>query len=124
MQSISVVNRGVAMRTINAKVIAVILLFGAVMPAMAGQQAEQTKVTDILPELVIRPMGVLGTAFGTGLFLFTSPVIALATIPEPHDALQQTFNDFVVSPYRYTFRRPLGTYHIEIEPEKPMPSPH
>lgn len=103
------------MRTINAIMIAVILMSCSVGPVMADRPAEQTEVAGMLPELILRPVGVLGSAFGAGLFLFTSPVIALATIPEPHDALRQTFHDFVVVPYRYTFRRPLGNYQMEID---------
>lgn len=103
------------MRTINVAIVAVMLWAVTVMPAMAEQQPQETGMMEILPELIIRPVGVLSSAFGLGLFLFTSPISALATIAEPHDALETTFHAFVVSPYRYTFRRSLGDYSLPID---------
>ncbi len=77
--------------------------------------AQETGQTGMLPELVLRPIGLLGSAFSTGLFLACAPISALATIPEPHDALGKTYHAFVVTPFRFTFQRPLGDYRLLID---------
>ncbi len=70
--------------------------------------------TDILSEFIIRPTAVLGSATGFVLFVAASPFSGLASIPEPHDAFMTTWNDFVVTPYHFAFRRPLGDYSVEL----------
>ena len=69
---------------------------------------------DILSELIIRPVAVLGSATGLALFVIASPISGLASIPEPHDAFKTTWDDFVVTPYHFAFRRPLGDYSVEL----------
>jgi len=69
---------------------------------------------DILSELIIRPVAVLGSATGLALFVIASPISGLASIPEPHDAFKTTWNDFVVTPYHFAFRRPFGDYSVEL----------
>lgn len=55
--------------------------------------------------IVVRPLGLVGTVLGTGLFVLQLPFAAI----------QGEFADparrFVVEPARYTFTRPLG--HME-----------
>ena len=69
---------------------------------------------DILSELIIRPVAVLGSATGLALFVIASPISGLASIPEPHDAFKTTWDNFVVTPYHFAFRRPLGDYSVEL----------
>ena len=69
---------------------------------------------DILSELIIRPVAVIASATGLALFVIASPVSGLASIPEPHDAFKTTWDDFVVTPYHFAFRRPLGDYSVEL----------
>ena len=63
-----------------------------------------------LPEIIIRPVGVVGSVTGVVLFIAGSPIAGLASIPEPHDAFKITYEDFVVKPFNFTFRRPLGEW--------------
>ncbi len=69
---------------------------------------------DMLSEIIIRPIAVIGSVTGLALFIAASPVSALASIPEPHDAFKTTWNDFVVTPYYFAFRRPFGDYSVEL----------
>ncbi|WP_428357198.1 hypothetical protein [Methyloprofundus sp.] len=70
----------------------------------------------ILSEIVIRPFAVLGSITGFALFVVASPFSGLASIPEPHDAFKTTWDNFVVTPYYFAFRRPLGDYSVELNP--------
>ncbi|NOQ14893.1 MAG: hypothetical protein GQ583_10520 [Methyloprofundus sp.] len=82
---------------------------------------DETEVTEsgftgnsIASEILIRPVAVLGSAAGFAFFVIASPVAALASIPEPHDAWDTTWNDLVVVPFDFAFRRPLGDYAAEL----------
>jgi len=57
--------------------------------------------------LVFRPLGLLTTIAGTGVFIGVSPFTALASIAD-HDAFHKTANIFIAAPASYTFSRPLG----------------
>ena len=70
--------------------------------------------TDKLSEIIIRPVSVVASVTGLAIFIVGSPISGLASIPEPHDAFKTTWNDFVVTPYHFTFRRPLGDYSVEL----------
>lgn len=83
-------------------------------PAMAGESRQSPGFWDILPEIIIRPMGVVASAAGVAFFVAGSPFTALASITEPHDAFSHTFDAFVKTLYRLTFRCPLGDYSLEI----------
>ena len=69
---------------------------------------------DILSEIIIRPAAVIGSITGLTLFVVASPFSGLASIPEPHDAFKTTWDNFVVTPYYFAFRRPLGDYSVEL----------
>jgi hypothetical protein len=71
-------------------------------------------LSDYLPELVLRPFGAVGNLLGLGMFVAASPITLLASIEPPHDAVAHSFNGFVLAPYRYTFRRPLGVYRFPV----------
>lgn len=70
---------------------------------------------DIFTELIFRPVSVVGSVTGLAIFVVASPVSGLASIPEPHDAFEITWNDFVVTPYHFAFRRPFGDYSVELQ---------
>lgn len=55
--------------------------------------------------LLVRPLGVMGTVVGTGLFVISLPLSALGMNPE--EAAQR----LVAEPARYTFVRPLGDFN-------------
>jgi len=60
--------------------------------------------------VVIRPVGLVATMVGGALFVGLSPLIALASIPEPHDSFEKVGGVLVGVPYAYTFVRPLGYF--------------
>ncbi len=62
----------------------------------------------MLDVLFYRPVGLIATVIGAGLFIGTSPLTALASIPAPHDAFAKTGRILVLSPATYTFVRPIG----------------
>lgn len=62
----------------------------------------------VLDVLIYRPFGVALTALGTAVFVAMSPLTALASIPEPHDAFEKTYQVLIRTPVRYTFVRPVG----------------
>ncbi len=62
----------------------------------------------MLDVLLVRPAGLVATIIGTGLYIGISPLTALASIPEPHDAFVKTGEVLILSPANYTFVRPLG----------------
>lgn len=81
----------------------------------------------ILDVLLYRPVGLAVTIIGTGLFVGMSPLTALASIPEPHDAFAKTSKILVLAPAAYTFIRPLGDrsapYHVPPYKRKPVAAP-
>ena len=83
-------------------------------PKMAVQETD-TKIGDVLPELVLRPIGILSSAAGLGFFIASLPFVAVANIPEPHNAIDYTYEAFIQTPFRFTFLRPIGTYNVPIE---------
>lgn len=67
------------------------------------------EAVDIFVDLiVIRPISVVATLVGTGLFIGLSPFAGLATIAPPHDAIVRAGNAFVALPACYAFKRPMG----------------
>lgn len=67
------------------------------------------EAVDIFVDLiVVRPVSVIATVVGTGLFIGLSPFAGLATIAPPHDAIVRAGNAFVGLPACYAFKRPMG----------------
>ena len=100
------------------KIISVFILFSLVSVACSGNAMEnQTEDQDpgMLPELIMRPAGFCGSIIGLTAFILSTPFAGLASIPEPHDAFQKTYNAFLETPFRYTFTRPLGDYSLTID---------
>ena len=84
-----------------------------------GTTTEQPPgLEDYLAEIVLRPLGAISNIVGLGLFVAASPITLLASIEEPHDAVANSFNGFVLGPYRYTFRRPIGEYRFRVNAEE------
>ena len=66
----------------------------------------------IVDLLIYRPIGLVATAVGTGLFVGFSPLTAFSQISPPHDAFEKTADFLVVAPFEHTFSRPLGEWTI------------
>ena len=67
--------------------------------------------------MMVRPFGLGMIAVGTALFVGTSPIAALASIGEPHDALQRSGEALVAAPVAFTFSRPLGDFRYKLDSE-------
>jgi hypothetical protein len=52
--------------------------------------------------LVLRPLGMAATGVGFGYFLVAGPLAA------PAGQFGEAWDFFVMSPYEFTFQRPLG----------------
>jgi hypothetical protein len=82
----------------------------------------------MLDVLFYRPVGLIATVIGTGVYIGISPLTALASIPEPHDAFVKTGKILILSPANYTFVRPLGDrsfpYKLSQGKYRPIASQH
>ncbi len=63
--------------------------------------------------VLLRPVGLVFTIVGTGLFLGFSPLTALASIAPPHDAFEIMGYALVMTPVQFTFIRPVGVKEVE-----------
>ena len=77
---------------------------------MAQAQNQQTvdPLFVMLDVVLYRPVGLVATVVGVGVFAGISPLVALASIPKPHDAFQKTAGILILAPAAYTFVRPVG----------------
>jgi len=111
-----------------------------------SQKVEEEQPGFVMMDVLFyRPVGLIATVIGTGVYIGISPLTALASIPEPHDAFVKTGKILILSPANYTFVRPLGdrsfpyklsqgkyrsiasqhdaeTYNMTVEPEQ-RPAP-
>lgn len=98
------------------------------MSCSAVAQPQSVKKADpgfvIMDILLYRPVGLLATVIGTVAFIGISPLTALASIPEPHDAFTETGKILILAPAAYTFIRPVGDrdfpYHAPRYKRKPV----
>ncbi|MBS3963457.1 MAG: hypothetical protein KGZ80_02980 [Methylomonas sp.] len=92
------------------KRIPLIGLFALLMTASHPASAhERLSFTEVLADVVFyRPAGLALTALGVGLFAATSPMLLVADQVPPHDALDDAVDVLVMTPYRFTFQRPIG----------------
>ena len=84
-------------KSLKSSLIGISMLAATATPALAADPAAAT--ADVL---VVRPITFLGTVFGVGFWLATSPFTFInGTAADNFDLLVQT-------PADYTFKRPLG----------------
>lgn len=86
------------------------LIFGGVIPTAFAQQymdTEREKPTGgmmMWDALVMRPIGIVGTAVGSVVWVISYPFAALGgNVDESTEALVQ-------EPFDWTFQRPLGEF--------------
>ena len=72
---------------------------------------------NILDIAFYRPVGLLATVIGSGLFIGLSPLTAFASISPPHDAFYRAAGILVIAPGKYTFDRPLGVFRPDPDGE-------
>ena len=98
-------------------------VFAEELPAGTVKVEKSTKIedssstittSDVLSEIIIRPVAVVASATGLAIFILASPFSGLASIPEPHDVFATTWQNFVVTPYYFAFRRPFGDYSVDL----------
>jgi hypothetical protein len=78
---------------------------------VGNAQAQVTEEVDTAPSgvamaadlLIVRPLGLVATVLGTGLFVLQLPLSLIQGEP-PNDAARK----LVVEPAQFTFSRPLG----------------
>ena len=75
---------------------------GASALATEGTRENETPV--IIDALALRPLGILGTAFGFTLWVVSVPIQA---VTRPTN-IPNTFNSMVINPARFTWVDPLG----------------
>lgn len=99
----------------NFRILLCLIVLNGVAPAAYSAEAPDSGgVWNLLPEAVLRPFGFMALLGGGAMFVACSPVTAIASIEEPHEALQNSLNGFVLAPVRYTFNRPLGDYSFKV----------
>lgn len=80
----------------------------------ASQQPTRTlDGYDIAIDLVLRPVGFVGTVAGTALYVGLSPLTLISQLYPPHDSFEKLGKLLVVQPAKYTFTRPVGDYAHE-----------
>jgi hypothetical protein len=107
-------------------VLTLLLVISLPLPATAASHAEASTTTRaqttrvirlekrddsafvLFDIIVYRPLGFAATIVGAALFVGISPFTALASIPAPHDAFEQTADILIFTPGEYTFTRPIG----------------
>lgn len=113
------------------KLISLFILL-SVMCCSAVAHSQSVEESDpgfvLLDVLLYRPVGLVVTVIGTGVFVGMSPLTALASIPVPHDAFVKTSKILILAPANYTFIRPLGDrdfpYHVPPYRYKPVATPN
>lgn len=96
----------ISKQTIVFLVIASLVLITSWSAVLAKDQLDEQSInpdTRMVGDLVlIRPLGIIGTAAGSVLFVLSWPFSALG------GNSQEAFQKMVVEPAKYTFQRPLG----------------
>lgn len=86
----------------------VFLLVFSVNASAREVKAEYDPIFAFLDVVVLRPLGLAGTVVGSAVFVGISPLTALASIAPPHDAFEKMGYMLVMTPYHFTFVRPVG----------------
>ncbi|MBN1277484.1 MAG: hypothetical protein JXA35_08315 [Deltaproteobacteria bacterium] len=89
--------------------ISTVLLFAASASAvMAKDRFDDERISPDLAMagdiLFVRPLGIVGTAVGTVLFIVSVPFSAAG------GNTKEAFKELVAEPAEYTFKRPLGKF--------------
>lgn len=85
------------------------LLVMSAVPAAAQQPPDSTVLGDRGSDmaadlLIVRPLGLVGTLIGAGLFVVALPFTV------PSGSVGDAAHEMVVRPFEYTFNRPLGDF--------------
>jgi hypothetical protein len=95
-------------RIVNSGVLVLLLMHTGLSWGLCSTDGTYGPGDALVDLLVYRPIGLVGTALGGAGFLAVSPIVALASIPPPHDAFGKTSELLVMTPAAFTFKRPFG----------------
>ena len=84
-------------------------------PTTMTVEESDTTIANVLPELALRPFGLLGSAAGLGFYVASLPFAAVADMLEPDNTLEFTYDVFILTPFKFTFQRPIGSYSVQID---------
>lgn len=86
-----------------------IFVFLILLSSQLAKSDERASLATIYADVLIyRPIGFALTVTGTALFVAVSPMLAIANIAPPHDAFDDSLEMLVMTPFNFTFDRPLG----------------
>jgi len=88
------------MKKLLSILLVTIMLFSATPAFAASSDIDSTDV--ILDAILLRPLGLVSTAFGSVFFVVTLPISAIT------GSVGTTYEVLVEDTFVYTFRRPLG----------------
>ena len=100
------------MQTFAKKTLVILMVVVFVITAAASNSFAQATIKDeeistenmVADALIVRPLGIIATLLGAGLFVISLPFSALGkNVKEAGDKL-------VVAPAKFTFTRPLGEF--------------
>ncbi len=86
------------------------MMIGSTLQVAVAAKAYQQQTTErsagamAIDALAVRPLGLIATALGTGIFLLSLPFSVLG------GNVDQAARSLVVAPAHFTFVRPLGEY--------------
>ena len=80
------------------------------VPGFADNHIVKNDGSDYIREMIVRPLGLVTTIVGAGLYVGISPITALFMIPKPHDSFVKLAHIMVCNPFKWTFMRPIGDF--------------
>ncbi|MGY6274950.1 hypothetical protein [Methylomonas sp. MgM2] len=88
------------------------LLFITTTNAYADDVRADAFLVDVL---LARPVGLAATICSSALFVAISPLTAFAMIPPPHDAFDIATDKLILTPFNFTFSRPVGVFYPDMQ---------
>ncbi len=95
------------MKRFLAITLSLMLFFATVSPAVAGEHEEPSEAAIIMDILIVRPLGLVSIAFGTGVFILALPFSI------PTKTVRITGEKLVKEPVIFTFKRPVGELKLD-----------
>ena len=93
-------------KTINAITLALLILTAFPSTSAAQENAPGAEIIDLI---IMRPAGLIALIGGSVTYAALSPLTAFATISPPHNAFQILAKPLILTPFAFTFDRPLGS---------------
>ena len=94
----------------KSKLLVLALFSVLTMPSFADSHVDEPDSYDYMAEIIARPWGLVTTMVGTTLYIGVSPITALFMIPKPHDSFERLADNMVYTPFKWTFKRPIGDF--------------